>query len=120
MNDKFTEKDFRRELLKLMPSYKWAIHKQMFDGVMTATGIRSSGSNRISTLHVERASNAMPWYSVKSAGHGAKAAWEGRNSDRTLASALRGLQDHYTKNESKFRSLASALEGGRKAEEFPQ
>lgn len=89
---------FRSELKKIMPGYKWTVHrKSVFNPkFLTATGIITSGFNRLSTLAVtrfERDEDVM--YVVKSSGFGGKANWLSEYSDKTLARALRGLQNHY-------------------------
>lgn len=40
-------KAFRGELEKVMPGYKWTVHKSNAPRLISATGIRSSGFNRI-------------------------------------------------------------------------
>ena len=110
---KFTTADFRRELKKLMPGYKWTIHRGT---QMVATGFTFSGSNRLSTLCVERRErNNAAEYEVKSAGYGLRAPWLETVTDGTLARALRGLQDHYEWQANKYRAHADALQHGRQA-----
>ncbi len=71
--------EFRKELLKVMPGYKWTVHKTSNAERLMATGTQSSGFNRLSTLHVTRADNGSgPWYEVKSAPHGTKSPWGAR------------------------------------------
>jgi len=109
--------EFRAELVKLMPGYTWTVHRSTNDSVLVATGIQSSGFNRLSTLQVKRiAVGAMsPDYEAKSAGHGTRAKWLHSHTDRTLARALRGLQDHYEAVSNTYRSHAAALKKGRVA-----
>lgn len=118
-------KNFRAELVKIMPGFSWTVHKplktrlpsHLADGlpdVLTATGIRSSGSNRLSTLEVERRdSDGQVTYTARSSGYGAHAPWLHCHKDHTLARALRGLQTHYEVMASKYSSHAGALKVGR-------
>lgn len=110
-----TPNEFRAELVKIMPGYKWTVHKTRFgfEGYLGATGTQSSGSNRLSTLVVEWRESDSLQYEVKSAGYGAKARMVWSNSDRTLARALRGLQEHYERKSANYRSLAADLQRGR-------
>lgn len=110
--------EFRSELVKIMPGYKWTIHKSNCpDKYLSATGTQSSGFNRLSTLHVERreayAGSEHPRYEVKSAGNGTKSPWVHTAVGRSLARALRDLQDHYKWQAAKYRSLESDLQVGR-------
>ena len=107
--------DFRADLVKIMPGYSWTVHKSTNPQRITATGIQSSGSNRLSTVQVTRI-EGDGWglsYEVKSASHGTKSPWVHTNRDRTLARALRGLQDHYTATANTYSSLAARLQAGR-------
>lgn len=89
-------KDFRAELVKIMPGYDWTVQRPVSAVGLRATGKQSSGFNRTSTLVVERFEvGASVEYRVKSAGFGAKARWLGYHTDTTLARALRGLQQQY-------------------------
>jgi alpha-D-ribose 1-methylphosphonate 5-triphosphate synthase subunit PhnG len=111
----FTAADFRAELIKIMPGYNWTIHRASKDAArLIATGIQSSGFNRISTLRVTRTTEqGLSWYRAKSAGYGSRALFGEEVGDRTLARALRGLQDHYEAKANGFRSLAARLQDGR-------
>lgn len=107
--------DFRKDLLKIMPGYNWTVHKTDNPLRITATGIQSSGFNRLSTVQVTRIEGDS-WglsYVVKSASHGTKAPWISENRDRTLARAFRGLQDHYECKANTYRKLAASLQAGR-------
>lgn len=108
--------EFRAELLKIMPGYNWTVHRAISNASrLTATGIQSSGFNRLSTLRVERTViRERPWYKVMSAGYGAKSPWKGEFGERTLARALRGLQEHYERQSNSYRALACQLENGRR------
>ena len=111
-----TPAKFREDLLKIMPGYQWTVRRPTNkDGsYLEATGIQSSGFNRLSTLSVIRTDRAgMVVYEAKSAGFGTRAKWLHRNSDGTLARALRGLQDHYEAVSNTYRAHAAALKTGR-------
>lgn len=110
--------DFRKELVKVMPGYNWTVHHSRTGGrVLLATGTQSSGSNRLSTLQVDRRDNyaagGKPRYEVKSAGYGKRAKWLHTANGETLARALRNLQDHYESMAAKYSSHASDLKAGR-------
>jgi hypothetical protein len=113
----YGSKEFRAELLKIMPGYKWTVHGSRNDAVLRATGIQSSGFNRLSTLEVKRIAvgDMKPVYEARSAGYGMRARWLHTHSDGTLARALRGLQDHYEWHSNNFRSHAASLKIGREA-----
>jgi len=109
--------EFRAELQKIMPGYAWTVHKSRAEGYLDATGIQSSGFNRLSTLHVERREQGAPVeYTAKSAGYGRRARWMHECSGGTLARALRGLQDYYERVAATHRTHASYLANGRRAE----
>ena len=106
-----------------MPGYTWTVHKQSkYHGIhewpLVATGVQSSGSNRLSTLEVERRErDGTVTYTARSSGYGLRAPWLHENKGDTLARALRGLQDHYEAMASKYSSHAGALKVGRKGAE---
>ena len=119
-------KEFRAELVKIMPGYSWTVHqegrgskwlREKFPDtplVLTASGIQSSGSNRLSTLEVtRREDNGHVTYSAKSSGYGRRARWLHEHTDGTLARALRGLQDHYECTAATYGSHAASLRSGR-------
>ncbi len=119
MADKnLTPADFRAELVRIMPGYKWTVHKSGTASWLKATGIQTSGFNRLSTLVVIRNAfiYAAPFYEVKSAGFGKRSPWLYSYTDSTLARALRGLQDYYENQANLYRSHAASLQHGRKAE----
>lgn len=113
--------EFRAELVKIMPGYSWTVHKPhkyrdipKDDLPLTATGIQSSGSNRLSTLEVSRREdNGHASYMAKSSGYGTKAPWLYESEGSTLARALRGLQEHYEGMAAKYRAHAEAVKLGR-------
>lgn len=112
-------KEFRTELVKIMPGYDWTVHKSRIEWRLEATGTQSSGFNRLSTLSVVRVEKegGKPSYEVKSAGFGLRAKWLHAHKDGTLARALRGLQDYYEAVASTHYSHAGALKHGRKAKD---
>ena len=111
---------FRDELTKIMPGFEWTVHNP---GKMTppeaylkATGIQSSGFNRLATLQVERrVRNDQTEYEVKSSGFGVKTPWLATYTDGTLTRALRGLQEHYANNAATYGSHARDLRDARQA-----
>lgn len=107
--------EFRDDLVKIMPGYSWTVHRHPKDAVrITATGIQSSGSNRLSTLQVVRIDiGGRITYTAKSAGYGTRAKWLAENTDKTLARALRGLQEHYQRVSNTYHSHAASLQKGR-------
>lgn len=110
----FGAAEFRAELIKIMPGYSWTVHKSSNVERLEATGTQSRGSNRISTLSILRtARDEKIHYAAKSAGYGLRARWLHTHEDRTLAKALRGLQDHYEYIASTYRSHANAIKNAR-------
>lgn len=103
-----------------MPGYKWTVHRPAFKGLnyLEATGIQSSGFNRLSTLSVVvRWDDDVPgsdMYKVKSSGFGKDAPWLSDCTGSTLARALRGLQNYYESMASKYSGHAYDLKTGRK------
>lgn len=110
-----TPNEFREALKKIMPGYDWTVHKTPKGFTyLSATGIQSSGFNRLSTLAViRREKDGVVSFEAKSAGHGTRAKWLHTNTDGTLARALRGLQDHYEYTANTYRGHAAALKTGR-------
>ena len=108
---------FRKELIKIMPGYAWTIHHSAFaaSNYFSATGIQSSGFNRLSTLKIIRreSNNGNVEYEVTSSGYGTRSPWLSEYKDQTLARALRGLQNHYESMGRTYSSLASSLEYAR-------
>lgn len=112
--------DFRKELIKIMPGYTWTVHKTIMPTFAPgkhheATGIISSGFNRISTLKViRRDRDGKVEYEVTSAGFGAKAPWLSTYTRPTLARALRDLQNHYEHMACLYSGHAARLRNARK------
>lgn len=110
---------FRKEVLEIMPGYTWTVRKPTSkDGrYLEAIGIKSAGFNRTSTLFViRRESDGMGTvinYEVKSSGFGLRSPWIATYKDRTLARALRHLQDHYEYMCSMYRAAAGHLKEAR-------
>lgn len=108
---------FRKELLKIMPGYKWTIKKPISDTYLEALGIKSSGFNRLSTLLVIRKENdgigTRINYEVKSSGYGLHSPWIAERSNLTLARALRDLQSHYEYMSREYTVAAEHLQTAR-------
>lgn len=117
---KFTPADFRKELTRIMPGYKWTVHKSDDENRLEATGIQTSGFNRLSTLSVKRKldrhGHGITTYHVQSSGFGRRSPWLSWHEDTTLARALRGLQEYYETQANLYRSHAAHLQHGRTAE----
>ena len=108
--------EFRKELEKIMPGYDWTVHrKRLKTSPLEATGIQSSGFNRLSTLEVARyEGDERIEYSVRSSGYGLRSPWLSEYRSSTLARALRGLQNHYETMAAMYRRHENDLEFGRK------
>lgn len=105
---------FRQELKKKMPGYKWTIHRQIADFFIDATGVQTSGKNRISTLEVTvKERNGDIEYCSKSYGYGLNSEWLGSCNGNTLSKSLRKLQDNYETLRDSYASHADALRNGR-------
>lgn len=112
----YTATEMRAELTKIMPGYNWTVHKSAskHSHRMEATGTQSSGFNRLSTLSVTRTTyQGVLEYEVKSAGYGLRAHWLHKANGRSLAKALRNLQDHYEAMASMYHSHAASMQQGR-------
>lgn len=109
-----SNKEFRAELVKFMPGYNWTVHKTKSTSRLEATGIQTSGFNRLSTLSVIKSErDGETSYEAKSSGFGLRAKWLHCCKDRTLARALRGLQSHYEATANTYQSHADSLKAGR-------
>ena len=113
--NKMNTNQFRNELIKVMPGYKWTVHRQTFSfNFLKATGIKSKGFNRISTLQVTRSdTNDDIVYKAKSAGFSKNAKWMAEHSGSTLKQALRNLQSHYEHMAQLYRKLENDLQSAR-------
>lgn len=111
-----TAKEFREALIKIMPGYDWTVHKEPKGSTyLSATGIKSRGFNRLSTLSViRREKDGAATFEAKSAGYGTRAKWLHVYTDVTLARALRGLQDYYEYMANTYGGHARALQNSRK------
>mgnify|MGYP007066218193 FL=1 len=108
-------KEFREELVKIMPGYKWTVHRSSDPKLyLRATGVQSKGMNRMSTLQIERREINGIEYIAKIAGYGTHSDWISTNTDRTLARALRGLQNHCETMAREYGNTASTLQDARK------
>jgi hypothetical protein len=111
--------EFRRELEKIMPGYNWTVHKPLSkEGTyLEATGIQTSGFNRLSTLQaVRREQKGAVWYEVKYSGFGKKTPWLSASEAGTLAQALRRLQEFYEAMARTYAGAAGGLQRARKKE----
>jgi len=108
--------EFRKQLVKIMPGYAWTVHRSHNPGgYISATGIQSSGFNRLSTLWVcRRERDEKVEYEAKSSGYGTRAPWLSTQKGLTLAGTLRCLQLHYEAMASTYRGHATSLQVGRK------
>ena len=109
------QKEFRKELLKTMPGYSWAIHKS-YDprNYLYATGTQSSGFNRTSTMYVlVRRNHDEIEYETEISGYGTRAVREEPSKGPTLSIAFRGLQDYLGKRAAHYEHLHTSLVHGR-------
>ncbi len=105
---------FRKELVKIMPGYNWTVHQSKVPGYLSATGTQSRGFNRLSTLSIiRREQEGTVRYEAKSAGYGLRAPCLHSTEGRSLARALRGLQDHYEYMADLYMAHAEHLKIGR-------
>uniref|UniRef100_A0A6M3KXF0 Uncharacterized protein n=1 Tax=viral metagenome TaxID=1070528 RepID=A0A6M3KXF0_9ZZZZ len=115
-------KQFRKELIKIMPGYKWTVHRPTVYGLdldkkptcLTATGIQVAGLNRMSTVEVTaQEKNGRVVYNSKSSGFGRNAPWLSSHEGTTLAQSFRRLQEHYEIKGNNYLRHAADLEGAR-------
>ena len=108
--------EFRKELIKIMPGYAWTVHMSSNpNGYLSATGIQSSGFNRLCTLQIVRTEkDSRIEYEAKSAGFGTRCPWLSIRTGETLAQALRSLQNYYETMANTYRNHAGFLEFARK------
>lgn len=107
-------KTFRTALDKIMPGYKWTIHRAPKGSMkLVATGTQSSGFNRLSTLEVTWTRKDYDWFEARSSGYGLRAPWLGKAGDATLARTLRGLQDFYRDKAATYSGHERAIAAGR-------
>lgn len=112
------EKDFRDEVRKLLPGYRWVIRRRSSLAVhLEAVGAMSSGSNRLSTLTITRLdATDGPIYSAASSRGRVNARDEFRATRyRTLPQAVRALQSHYEYMAQHYAALADHIATGRQA-----
>lgn len=112
-------KVFREELVKIMPGYKWTVHKGVKRSewdYITATGVISTGLSRISTLLITRVERGgFVEYKASSSGFGKRTPWLHSTTAPRLAMALRQLQEHYKAQAYIYISAAEHLQNARKA-----
>jgi len=112
----FTTSDFRKEIKKYMPGFKWTVHKQRLgNDFFEATGIQSAGFNRTGTMRIERrTSHTMGIrYEVKVDGYGTKGNWLAIGTGSTIRQALRDVQDTCEWNANKYRGVATMIQDAR-------
>lgn len=101
-----------------MPGYAWTVHKPLFKDMtyLEATGIQSSGFNRLSTLKVKRweKPHNTAEYEVMYAGSGTKTPWLSSSKNSTLAQALRRLQEYFEAMARTYTCAAKGLQNARK------
>ena len=110
-----TATQFRKELKKIMPGYKWTIHRLYGNSKLTATGIQTSGLNRLSTLEVAvfKTAKGEIGYKSKSSCTRKNAAWLSEQEGQTLVQSLRNLQNHYKCVGGNYLRHAADLQGAR-------
>ena len=115
----FTTTDFRAELKKWMPGFKWTVHKQRLGkDCFEATGTQSAGFNRTGTMFVERHPSYTMGirYEAKVAGYGKKSKWISTFSGQTLRQVLRGIQSNCEWHARDYRGVANMIQNARKGE----
>ena len=113
--------EFRKKLIKIMPGYKWTVHRPMYRIntdekvlMLTATGIQVAGKNRTSTLEVSVSYRDGEYiYNSKSSGFGKNAPWLSKQEGPTLAQSLRNLQEDYEITRNNNLRHAADLQGAR-------
>jgi len=109
-------KAFRAALTKALPGYQWTVHKWDGPGYdLKATGIRTSGFNRCSTISVDMKERlARTVYECRIAGYGLRAPWLQTASGTTVPLAIRHLQDKLENQAEVYRGQAVGLESARR------
>lgn len=103
------ERALRTDLRRLLPGYRWTIARGQPDQQwLEATGTISRGYNRVSTMrvNVKDVPDIGPWFEVSSSGHTGRG---GNCAGRTLARAVRGLQQHYEAMAREYAALADHI-----------
>ena len=114
--------EFRKEIVKIMPGYKWTVAKPCrlktdaargFSHI-TATGVQSAGFNRVSTLLIVRhEEDGTIEYEAKIAGYGTRGPWAETEKGETLARALRYLQERCSVMMATYNACVLAMMRGR-------
>ncbi len=123
--DPLNRNDFRAELKKVLPGYKWIVHQAYLDATkdppvrvaIRATGTFSKGMNRMSTVKVKkyrRKEDGRISYSIKSAGFGVYAQFHTAWECSTLKQAVQYLQEYYKQRKQLYAGLEWDIENGRK------
>lgn len=113
----FTDADFRAELKKLLPGYKWTVTKSTYNSTKFATGTLSAGFNRLSTLDALRGVstiNGCAWYEIDARGYGTRSEKTARGVGNSLAQAVRMMQDELWTKARKYQALHDQVEQARK------
>lgn len=117
--------EFRAELTKIMPGYKWTVARpeRVYGEPLTspgfqymeARGIQSAGFNRMSTLEVTRNESVEPdvIYEVKLFGSGMRGPSRASGNAATLARALRYAQMHCEAMAGEYTACVRAMNAGR-------
>lgn len=109
--------EFRKEVEKIMPGYKWTIQRPYKDGgaFLKATGTQSAGFNRLSTIKIERRVNndTTVVYEASIADYGMRGPWRATFADGTLARALRGVQEQCEAMRGVYSACVVAMNTGR-------
>lgn len=114
----FTSTDFRAELKKWMPGFKWTVHKQRLgNDFFEATGIQSAGTNRTGTMFIQRCITQFGIrYTAKVDGFGKKGSWLNVATGSTLRQALRNVQESCNWHARNYASVANMIQDARKGE----
>lgn len=113
--------EFRAELTKIMPGYKWTVKKpyNKCQEWCSAIGVQSAGFNRMSTLEVirrvatQRDGSPMINYDAELFGYGMRGPARASAGNVTLARTLRNLQEQCEAMRNAYGACACALQKGR-------
>lgn len=108
-----TQSSFRDDLKNVLPGYNWTVHKpHMVTETLVATGIQSSGFNRLSTIEVQ-SNKEGNWFKAKISGFGTKSPWTCECLGKTLKQVIRNLQEYLEHQERFYGSLAESVKNAR-------
>ena len=100
----------RESLRKLLPGFEWTVHNGGTNEFMEATGIQSSGFNRLATIGITKKGD---WYEAKIAGNGTRALWSKVGAGRTLHNAVGSLQNGLELERAHYAGLLLKLKNAR-------